>query len=116
MQGAGWGTDPDAKLSERDPILGADERTRRKGRRMPLGALALALLGLAVGLSGTLTVDAGGTMLELGATAGYARLGFGIAILAGAWIAFGHRDRAGGARVVGVAIMITSLVALFTTS
>jgi hypothetical protein len=79
---------------------------------MPTFALFLAVVGLAAGTVGGLITPADQARLDLTVAGGIARAGFGIAILAGLWIAFGSRDRAPGARGLGAAIAILATLLL----
>ena len=110
MEGAGWGRRADREgFSERDGALDPEYLERS---RTPLGALLLAVVGLAAGTVGGVVSDPDNSRLNLTVAGGVARAGFALAILAGLWIAFGSRDRAPGARLVGVWIAILAVLLL----
>ncbi len=111
IEEAGWGRSAShEEISERDPAL-AD----RGERRLPIGALALAVTGLIAGLIGSIATP-GSARFDLTIAEGIARSGFAIAVLAGLWISLGSRERAPGAKRIGAAIIVLSLVLLLVTS
>ena len=114
MEGAGWGKRPSREgFSERDPALA--RRGRREEARLPLGALLIAVIGMAAGTVGSVTTS-GNARFDLTVEEGVARAGFAIAILAGLWISFGGRDRAPGARLVGMAVVVITLLLTIATA
>lgn len=113
MRDAGWGKPPDHEgFSERDPAF---RPARRGDERLPLGALLIAVTGIAVGTVGSLFSN-GSARFDLTLEEGLARAGFGFAVLAGLWISFGRRDRAPGARLAGLFVIAIALLLAVATS
>ncbi|MFN8149926.1 MAG: hypothetical protein U0R24_02210 [Solirubrobacterales bacterium] len=110
MRDAGWGARPEREgLSERDPAFA---KPRRGDERIPLGALILAILGLAAGTVGGLLSSPGDARFDLSVAGGFARSGFAVTILAGIWISFGSSRRAPGARMIGIGFAAMALLLL----
>lgn len=114
IEEAGWGHPASREgFSERDPALAGGDR--RGERRLPLGALAIAAIGLVAGVIGSIATP-GSARFDLTVAEGLARSGFAVAILAGIWISLGGRERAPGARKVGIAIVVVALLATLATA
>lgn len=115
IEEAGWGRPTSRQgFSERDPALGAGA-DGGGGRRLPLGALVIAVIGLVAGVIGSAATP-GSARFDLTVTEGLARSGFAVAILAGLWISFGGSERAPGAKRIGAGIVALSLLLLIATS
>lgn len=113
IEGAGWGRPADREgFSERDPAFAPP---RRGNERLPLGALLTAFVGILAGIVGSLATP-GVARFDLTVEEGLARTGFAVAVLAGLWIALGGRNRAPGARRIGLAIVVIALLAAIATA
>lgn len=111
IEEAGWGQPPrPVESSERDAALAG-----RPERRLPLGAVAIAVIGLIAGVIGSVATP-GSARFDMTLAEGLARSGFAIAVLAGLWISLGSRARAPGARKIGAAIIALSLLLLLATA